>query len=368
MAAASLTAAVLSTTSASAAVRANKWTVVPAAGPTTGTALAAVTAVSATNLWAVGSVAPPGPAAHRPLIEHNTGSGWKMVAAPNVGTAGGELHGIAAVSAHDIWAVGSTGTNPLALHYDGTRWKAVPTAPPTPGEQPGGGFLAVAAVSATDVWAVGERPTVDGPGILVEHWDGHRWTFIVAPSEAPTDFNALSGLAVVSARDIWAVGSRGDDFNEPLVEHWNGTVWSVVDVPEPPQVNPDDPKDVGLTAVTALSATNVWAVGQAGLIEHYDGHAWRIVPAPRPAGDTDGMSTRWAAVSARSARDVWAVGGVGGTPVSLHWNGTAWSLVPVPASGAGLDGVVATATAGTTAVGVRSIGTEQRALIVHNGR
>jgi hypothetical protein len=368
-----VTAALISAGPADAGTRVNKWIPVPPARVTGGTTLAAITAVSPTNLWAVGSrVGPVFSDPHRPLIEHNTGSGWRSVAVPSVGAAGGDLRAIAAVSARDIWAVGWAGDKPLALHYDGTRWRVVPTAPNPPGEQPGGRLRAVAAVSSKDVWAVGDRPTSDGPGVLVQHWDGHRWTFVPAPSQQPTDFNALLGLAVVSARDIWAVGSRGDDFDEPMVQHWDGKAWRVVNVPEKPQVDPGDPKNVGLNAVAAVSARNVWAVGEAGTIEHYDGHSWTIVKAPRPAADTDGMSTVLNGVSARSANDIWAVGSVNGVPVSMHWNGTAWSLVPVPV-GAGttsteLSGVVAVRGSGTTAVGTQQTATGPRAVIRRNDR
>jgi len=330
---------------ASAAGRSDGWTV-EAAGNRAGATLAAV-AARGTTRWAVGSVVTP--TGSRPLTERNTGSGWR-VSLPNVGAAGGSLAGVAAVTAQDVWAVGASGPNPLALHYDGTRWRVVPTPP-------GGRLSAVAAVSTTDVWAVGSQPTGDGPGILVQHWNGHQWSVVDAPAQPPTDFNALTGLAVVNAHDIWAVGSRGDDFNEPLVEHWNGSAWQVVAVPEPPQPDPNDPTNVGLTAVTAVGAGNVWAVGEAGLIEHYDGHAWRIVTGP------GGGTVRWAAVSARAADDIWVVGRSGTTPVSAHWTGTAWHPVPVP-TGTTLDGVVAARSAGTTAVG----GTGTGALILHNRR
>jgi hypothetical protein len=359
-----LAIAVAATVPASAATLTNRWTVVPAAKVSRDATLAAVAAVSPTNQWAVGSLVGPGfPDPHAPLIEHNTGAGWRLVSTPSVGPAGGDLRAVTVVSAHDIWAVGSAGGKPLALHYDGTRWKVVAVAPNPAGEEPGGDLRAVAAVSAHDVWAVGSRPTGDGPGILVQHWDGHHWSFVAAPSQAPTDFNALTGLAVVSAHDIWAVGSRGDDFNEPMVEHWDGKAWRVVSVPEPPQADPDDPKNVGLVAVTAVSATNVWAVGEAGLVEHYDGHHWTIVSAPRPPADTDGMGTTWSAVSARGAKDIWAVGSVSGNPVSMHWNGTVWKLVAVPGAGV-LSGVVAVHNSGTTAVGTRST----KALILRNDR
>jgi hypothetical protein len=353
-------------TQGSAAVQ-NKWSVVTPASPSAGTSLLSVKG-SATNLWVVGTVTKSG--VQQPLIEHNAGSGWKLSTAPALGTAGGVLRGVSVLSGSDVWAVGSSGTNPVAVHFDGAHWKSVPLAANPAGEQSGGALFAVAAVSSTNVWAVGSRPTTDGPGVLIQHWNGHSWSFVAAPGQPPTDFNQLTGISPVSATDIWAVGSRGDDFNEPFVEHWNGTAWQVVSVPEPPQVNPDDPKDVGLASVTAVSATDVWAVGQSGLVEHFDGHAWKIVPAPRAAGDTDGTGTRWTAVSARGASDIWAVGVFGTTPLSMHWNGSAWKLVGVPAgsgtTGGSLAGVVATKSGGTTAVGVALTSTGQKALIVHN--
>jgi hypothetical protein len=350
-----ITAIATATGQASAATRSGGWTVEPA-GNRAGAALVAV-AARAADRFAVGSLTTP--AGPRPLIERNTGTGWR-VSLPKVGAAGGSLAGVAAVSGRDAWAVGTGTGNPLALRFDGARWSVVPTAPNPAGDKPGGRLSAVAAVSATDVWAVGSRPTDDGTGVLVQHWNGHRWSFVAAPAQPPTDFNALTGLAVVNAHDIWAVGSRGDDFDEPLVEHWNGTAWQVVPAPEPPQPDPADPHGVGLTAVTAVAADNVWAVGESGLIEHYDGHAWRIVTGPRAPGDTTGTGTRWAAVSARAADDIWAVGRFGTTPLSAHWTGTAWHLVAVPGGGT-LDGVVAARTAGTTAVGT----TGTHALVVH---
>lgn len=353
-------------TTSNAAVT-NKWSGQTPASPSAGASLLSVKG-SATNLWAVGSV--PKSDVPQPLIEHNTGSGWKLSTAPNLGTAGGVLRGVSVLSSTDVWAVGSSGSNPVAVHFDGAQWKSVPLAANPAGEQPGGALFAVAAVSSTDVWAVGSRPTVDGPGVLIQHWNGHSWSFVAAPAQPPTDFNQLTGISPVSSTDIWAVGSRGDDFNEPFVEHWNGTAWQVVSVPEPPQVDPDNPKDVGLASVTAVSSTNVWAVGESGLIEHFDGHAWTIVTGPRAAGDTDGTGTHWTAVSARGASDIWAVGLFGTKPLSMHWNGSSWKLVPVPTgsgtTGGSLAGVVATKSGGTTAVGVALTGTGQKALIVHN--
>src|SRR6185437_10870958 len=61
----------------------NRWSGVSAAHTSADTRLDAVAAVSSTNLWAVGSyVDPTESAPDRPLVEHNSGSGWKIVSAP----------------------------------------------------------------------------------------------------------------------------------------------------------------------------------------------------------------------------------------------------------------------------------------------
>jgi len=67
-----------------------------------------------------------------------------------------------------------------------------------------------------------------------------------------------------------------------------------------------------LTAVTALSASDAWSVGQyAGadslqrtLFEHWDGSQWKFVPSPNPGTQYNILQ----GVAGASATDVWAVG------------------------------------------------------------
>ena len=74
---------------------------------------------------------------------------WTVVSSPS----GGQLNGVASVSAHDVWAVGQTlAPGTLAEHWGGTAWSVVPTPNPVPGSDR---LSAVAAVSTSDVWAVG---------------------------------------------------------------------------------------------------------------------------------------------------------------------------------------------------------------------
>src|SRR5207249_607290 len=107
----------------------------------------------------------------------------------------------------------------------------------------------VAAVSASDIWAVGDYLSASGANpvnkTLIEHWNGSSWSVVASPVGSGND--QLAAVAAVSASNIWAVGNNGNT----LIEHWNGTSWSVVASPNPGSVSN------GLTAVAAVSASNI---------------------------------------------------------------------------------------------------------------
>src|SRR5260221_7788547 len=118
------------------------------------------------------------------------------------------------------------------------------------------GLSSVAAVSANDIWAVGSSGSQMGSGqTLIEHWDGTQWSLVQSPSTGSL-YNTLTGVAVISANDVWAVGWQANGGpSHTLIEHWNGTQWSVVPSPSPASVNNE------LFGVAAVSATDIWAVG-----------------------------------------------------------------------------------------------------------
>src|SRR5437868_6178538 len=207
---------------------------------------------------------------------------------------------------------------------------ATPTGTPTPNpcdpvwssvSSPNPGLWSalrdVAVVTANDMWLVGNNYNCSGggcPHTLAEHWDGTSWSLVPTP-ELGTGDNILYGVAAVSANDVWAVGQN---CNQTLVEHWNGTSWSVV-----PSPNPGTGQNF-LYGVAAVSATDVWAVGYYSgrtggtLTEHWDGTSWSVVSTPN-------VGTQLKDVAAVSANDVWAVG-YSGYPSNLtlieHWDGT----------------------------------------------
>jgi len=195
-------------------------------------------------------------------------------------------------------------------------------------------LFSVATVSANDAWAVGDS-TPNSAGLaayttLIEHWDGRNWAPVPGPNAG--NGGVLNAVSAVSANDVWAVGysytgampSSLNTNKHPLVEHWNGTTWSVVP-------SPDGPGGDGvLTAISAASANDVWAVGTtssvATLVEHWDGTDWKFVSG------NETLKTLLYGVTALSANDVWITGGllINGQyhAVVRHWNGTTWETLP----------------------------------------
>jgi hypothetical protein len=106
-----------------------------------------------------------------------------------------------------------------------------------------------------------------------------------------------------------------------------------------------------LSAVEAIAADDVWAVGQfeatstrrpklEPLIEHWDGRSWSRADVDPSHPEGAFVPTRIAAVDSVGPGDVWALGraGVNGLPGEsttsrdslLHWDGTRWSFVRSP--------------------------------------
>jgi hypothetical protein len=245
----------------------SSWTIVSSPNPGSNSFLEAVTALSANNIWAVGAY---GNASEQPFLEHWNGNSWKVIPSPRVGNVFASLNGIAAISANDIWAVGVYSnktvignSEPLIEHWNGTSWTIVP------GSNPGsnGGYLSsIAAISAHDVWAVGNIGSsgntasgYQGSQTLVEHWNGNSWSIVKSlnPGIASNTFDAVTAL---SANDVYAVGYTSNNFAgqevQPLIEHWNGTSWNVI-----------NGQNVGtgydkLSSVTSVpGSTRIWAVG-----------------------------------------------------------------------------------------------------------
>jgi hypothetical protein len=297
--------------------------------------LQGVAATSAGNAWAVGADSPSG-GGRQPvtdLILHWTGSAWARQKSPQPGSSQGYngLFGVAASSPGDVWAVGSyapgtarhpakqnSGHRTLIVAWNGTNWSRVPS--PDPGTD--NRLTSIAIVNAKDAWAVGYYRTAKVfRQTLVLHWNGQAWKQVPSPSPGPGHQAVLFGVTATSARTAWAVGYTLEPSPATLVLHWNGSTWARQPSPALGQ----------LQGVTATSAKNAWAVGYrngggnpVSLVLHWNGQAWSQVSVPQ-LGDANNLLY---AVSAASAGDVWAVGeyvnGDEAVGLALHWNGTTW--------------------------------------------
>jgi hypothetical protein len=305
--------------------------------------LLSVSAASATDAWAVGTSGD-----RHALMVHWNGATWTRTAVPVNGSP--DLNGVSADSASDAWAVGDgTGAGAsvvnVALHWNGTKWVKVPV--PSPGmASPVDSLAGVSAAAPNDVWAVGFYRIANGNFIaLVLHWNGTAWTRLAVPHPAQAD---LLGVKALSPSDVWAVGDSLPS-QKILVLHWNGTSWSQVAVPG---------LSGTLFSVNALSPSDAWAVGECcgpnfdqSLVLHWNGTAWTRQPSPSPGGTGQASISRLTGVSALSASDAWAVGYYGhntaqflvAKPLVLRWNGSAWTQTATPffGSASGLDSVQA---------------------------
>jgi hypothetical protein len=184
-------------------------------------------------------------------------------------------------------------------------------------------LLGVTGVPGTGAWAVGCYGSPNGGALrtLVLRWDGARWA--VAATSSPGVSACLTAVTAVSPSDAWAVGwDASHNLSGPdqaLVMHWNGTRWARVPSPSPSAAS------TMLTAVSALSGTDAWTVGRVlrsgdsrTFTLHWDGARWLRMASPSP-----GYSVLYG-VSDSSASDALAVGSGGSGSLALHWNGSRW--------------------------------------------
>ena len=293
------------------------WSVVdtPNVGTNRANALLAVAARSGAA-WAVGYDIGQDDFVSHSLIEAWDGSAWSVVDHPQIFDTQ-NLYGVAAVSADDVWAVGS-GRNDdgefhaLALHFDGHAWTSMPTA--NPGSN-GNVLYSVVANGPDDVWAVGQKIGDAHPdNALVEHWDGRRWSAISTPG-AGASSSQLIAADLAAGDDVRAVGDAQDGVVSlrTFALSGEGASFAVQGTPDPAK------GDNRLMGVAAVNDDESWAVGSylddaSGnlltlIATGGEGRPWKQVASPSPAADGN---SQLAAVTKVGASDLWAVGGFDG--------------------------------------------------------
>lgn len=137
------------------------------AQPASAPILEDVSAVSATEAWAVGRVITCFPkfCQSASTIQRWDGSRWTEVSHP----IAGDLLGVQVVAANDVWAIGNENPGTAIRHWDGTAWSDVPS--PNPGR--GGVLKAIDARGPGELWSVG-------------HFDDDRYVDRTLTLQAPS--------------------------------------------------------------------------------------------------------------------------------------------------------------------------------------
>ena len=251
--------------------------------------LAGVYARAANDVWAVGDDSSSStPLAT--LILHWNGTKWSQVSSPTPVNSYLNLAGVSAISASDAWAVGTYYNNTtntydtLTLHWNGSSWSEVSS--PNPDAAGENRLNAVSADGANDVWAVGTLCSIvsgvcafSDESTLILHWNGTKWAKVTSPSPS-TKASLLNGVSAdpASAKDAWAVGwyTNTSGADDTLTLRWNGTKWSQVT-----GSNPSASTNF-LQAVATISQSNALAVGveanASGVFDtlglHWNGTTW----------------------------------------------------------------------------------------------
>jgi hypothetical protein len=211
------------------------WSVVPFAGEPANTGMVAVASSGAGNAWAIGEMDysfDPTPEMFR-----WKGSSWSMVDIPRHDEA---LGAVATTSASHAWAVGSNVAKSgrlvsYVISWNGHTWLHQATASPGPAENV---LAGVAASSAHRVWAVGYHNQGDFENPIVLHLVGSHWKLVRSPNLGKKAYLMAVGVssrAVVGA-GYYLPGSRviiisGSDVPSPLVEVPDGSHWAIQPVP-----------------------------------------------------------------------------------------------------------------------------------------
>jgi hypothetical protein len=278
--------------------------------------------VLATLLAAICGLVPAGPT----MAAEAADAGWRTAYIhPEVAEHDTGFEKLAVVDRDDVWATGSlsksgTGVGTLT-HWDGTGWKDVPTPVELGWSGP------IGATSASNVWAFG-MAKYPATGNHAMRWNGYSWKVTSTGSFRVED------AAVLGKNDVWGVGFD-DQARGNRAMHWNGRTWRKVSMPDHPM------------AITARTPTDLWAVGvreyedqeKLGLVSvmRWRGEKWRRVSIPKvtlPPGYSSGLAELWD-VTALSATNVWAIGKIVWNPdegdgplrtLVLRWNGKKWTV------------------------------------------
>jgi len=211
---------------------------------------------------------------------------------------------------------GATASRPFTEHRDGSSWTYVPPTPP-------------AGADSTR-----SRPS---PPTTCGRWGRPRIACLSSikwPADPPTPSipSGQLGVAAIAANDVWAVGTSNNA--ETVTSTGTASQWTRI-------ASPNDGAYINgaLTAVSATSSGNVWAVGYYHTVcclprLHNNVLGRRGVALYNQPYERRRPRSGWnlpAGVSANADGSVWMVGrnlqsSAGSTAVAMSYDGDSWTM------------------------------------------
>ncbi|MHB2148756.1 glucosyl transferase [Calditrichota bacterium LG25] len=139
------------------------------------------------------------------------------------------------------------------------------------GEGGSSSFYDVAIIDENDIWAVGEIYTANDK-YNAAHWDGEKWELKKIDWDGVV--SRLTCVFAFSSNDVW--------FGVTNLIHWNG---SKFEKNINPVLNQFYYKTVN--KIWGTSSSDLYVVGNSGLIAHYDGQKWQRIESPEGASGTE---------------------------------------------------------------------------------
>jgi hypothetical protein len=211
---------------------------------------------------------------------------------------------IAASAKNNVWVLGGTnlGTGgyaptgqPVAVHWNGKVWSVAKHLPGNGGEVTG-----ITALSATNVWVFGGGGVIGG--ISTWHFNGKTWQAATPKVLSGARFR---GISAFSGSDVWtSTDSRSNN-----LWRYNGKAWARVTLPW--KVRASVPFADGRSGLRLFAYSGT---GQAYLVDRSPRGVWTRTSFPVPGSFTSVPgTTSWLAVGEKQAKPggdavVWADG------------------------------------------------------------
>jgi hypothetical protein len=261
----------------------SRWALEVTPGPGhSGVPLAAVSCGSATSCTAVGyyDFGSLGFTSST-LAQHWNGRRWAASSLPSPGDLGGDLSAVSCPSRLTCIAAGyyngtsdeGPGTAPLAMGRSSGRW-VVEATPGDADENLTSGLTGVSCPTAGTCTAVGENA---GGGPLAMHWDGLKWRTQTAADELGV--LGFNGVSCASASACTAIGGS-------YGQRWNGRKWTLQRIAVPARARSFNLTAVSCSSARHCTAvgSKYMTVSQVSdvltVAERWNGHSW----APQATG------------------------------------------------------------------------------------